>query len=140
LILEKDEPSEENKNTENNEPTEENNETEAGKSDEGTPNPTIRKVELCENIEPWCDVAFPDCKEEKPRKLCRKYCGLCSGTLLSIILLVNWDITCKYLYMHVNHIFYKYITHIIDIGLEVTTEEIPLIITESPITKGNQIL
>ena len=35
--------------------------------------------QVCENKESYCDIVKPDCKLQKTRTHCAKYCGFCKG-------------------------------------------------------------
>ena len=33
----------------------------------------------CEDKEPWCETAMPDCNRDEIKESCQNYCGLCKG-------------------------------------------------------------
>ena len=37
--------------------------------------------DTCHDLQTWCEAAKPDCEQIFVKEQCKKYCGLCPGTL-----------------------------------------------------------
>ena len=41
--------------------------------------------DTCHNLQTWCEAAKPDCEQIFVKEQCKKYCGLCPGTLFTFL-------------------------------------------------------